>query len=55
VVVGDRPRYARKAQNRIGDEPQEFTRKQEREKELSGKNERENAAVEFEKLRRHRV
>jgi len=51
--VGDRPRYARKAQNRIGDKPQELTRKQEREKERSGKNQRENAAVEFEKLRRH--
>ena len=33
MVVGDRPRYARKAQNRIGDKPQELTRKQEREKE----------------------
>src|SRR5439155_17084327 len=55
VVVGDRPRYAGKAQNRIGDKPQELTRKQEREKKRSGKNQRENAAVEFEKLRRHCV
>ena len=55
MVVGDRPRYARKAQNRIGDKPQELTRKQEREKKRSGKNQRENATVEFEKLRRHCV
>ena len=53
VMVGDRPRCAGKAQNRIGDKAQELTRKQEREKERSGKNQRKNAAVEFEKLRRH--
>src|SRR5205823_13885361 len=53
VVMGDRPRYACKAQNRIGDKPQKLTRKQECEKKRRGKNQRENAAIEFEKLRRH--
>src|SRR5947208_16616294 len=40
MVVGDRPRYARKAQNRIGEKPQELIRKQESEKKQSSKDQR---------------
>src|SRR4029450_13304187 len=51
VMLGDGSRCPSKAQNRIGDEPKKLTRKQEREKEGSGNNQRENAAVDLEKVR----